>query len=143
LIRVLGTTDTDTNLIVRYRFASDIAPRERIGEITFHTVFEYRWMSDGHEYDDFDEDIPIDEFEEMGSSLMEITGSAYKENMLANGPYGGYAQGRLGGTIREDELRHFVLLWDDYGVFTVLALNVTVSEFESTGADSDAWCIGP
>jgi len=91
-----------------------------LAEIIFSRVIEYRWIHEDYYY--------VSGGEAAGFRLIEIIDSKYVEEMAANSPWRRYPGKRFGPFIPESDVRHFRLPFDDYGVFDIIALGVSVRE---------------
>lgn len=94
------------------------------GVVTFQNVFEYRWMSDSIEYEEFDEHINDYDF-----GLMEIVNSQYVERIASKGPWREYHHKRFGDVISEEDVKHYRIAFDEHGHFDVIALSVVITSF--------------
>jgi hypothetical protein len=91
-----------------------------LANITFTGVIEYRWMHYMYHYLNGD---GIGRFR-----LMEIINSEYVEEIAANSPWRRYSGRRFGPSVRESEVKHFRLAFDDYGIFDIIASDVSIRE---------------
>lgn len=109
-------------LTIRY-IANTIDPQGSVtyGEIIFHGVLEYRWIVSDVEYEDFAEHEGDYTF-----GLIQIEDSQYVERMAAKGPWRDFPNERFGGVIKEQDVKHYRIAFDDYGRFDVIALGVRV-----------------
>jgi hypothetical protein len=123
-VRVEGAEDEPVSLSVKYHSRATTGGRAPVfGVITFTDVLEYRWVADFADYEDYAAHKDDSQF-----GLIEIIASAYVENMASKGMWSSYKGQRFGEVIKESEVRHFRLAFDEYGKFDVIALGVTVGE---------------
>jgi hypothetical protein len=105
----------------------------RFGQITFKDVFEYRFIDETIEYEEHDRH---EHDGELG--LVEITDSQYVETMLARSARAaGPAGRRLADHLPDSEIRHYRILFDDYGKLDVIAMGVDVAETSLNGVTHD------
>ena len=117
--------DGTDQFTIRYAFKSADGAH-MIGEIVFRDVFEYRWIDLELSYSDFPEDHQpgIDPF-----GLTEILESSYKENALSKCMYSQFTGNRFGGYPVEDELRFYIISFDERGRYQVLARSASTNEY--------------
>ncbi|HWS90119.1 MAG TPA: hypothetical protein VN282_24330 [Pyrinomonadaceae bacterium] len=123
-VRVEGAEDEPVTLVVKYR-SKWIVPGEApaFGLITFTDVIEYRFVATFFGYEDH-----AGHESDFRFGLIEIVNSAYVENMASKGARRKHAGQRFGEVIKESEVKHYRLAFDEYGKFDVIALGVSVSE---------------
>lgn len=127
IVEIQAGRNQPLSLVVRYVAGQHQAGQPALlGEITFKDVLEYRWIESEVEYEDFTEHEDAYEF-----GLIQIQESRYIERMAAKGPWRDFPQQRFGGTIHEEDIKHFRLAFDEYGRFDVIALGVVIREINS------------
>lgn len=124
VVQVLGNPNGAIALKIKYN-ASEITGGHPpvYGEVLFSDVLEYRWQADSVEYEDFPQHEDDFQF-----GLIEIHNSAYIDNMATKGVRGNLREHRFGAGIKDAEVRHFRMGFDDYGCFDIIALNVLANE---------------
>ena len=90
-------------------------------EFCFQDVLEYRWLEFWTSYADFE--LPKSQY---SFSPGEVVNSVYVENILSKGILRAYPGDRIQGASEED-VRHFMLPFDDYGTFHIIALAYTIT----------------
>ncbi len=127
-VEVQGIADEAVHLVLKYIFNWLPDGKKVYGEFRFKNVFEYRFRTFENLYEDF----PELEHYPPGVScfgLIDIQGSPYIENLLSKGPLRNYPGERLGHVLKESDLHHYAVSFDDYGAFDILALEVSVREY--------------
>jgi len=138
--QILGDKDTALTLTVSYHFFvvddydSTKRPKKRIGEISFTSLIGFRFCWAEMVYDEYPEiyDAMIAEIEKGHSYVLnEIMYSPYIEHMLSTN-YHSHLDNRMGyDSVQEADVKHFQISIDKYGVFDVLALEVSTNEYEA------------
>lgn len=123
-VRILGASGEPVTLIIQYHARETVEGQPPLfGEITFFDVLEYRWIADFVDYEDYPEHEKDFEF-----GLVEIIDSKYIENMASKGPWRDFPGQRFGPGIKESSVRHFRIVFDEYGKFDIIAFEVSVRE---------------
>ena len=123
-VQIVGGTDESPTVIVTYGAAGRHADSPMVrAEISFSDVLEYRWKAFDLTYEDFPEHE-----EDYAFGLIEVTDSRYIENMAAKGPLRAQPGQRFGPFLKEADVRHFRLAFDDWGELNVVALGVSVKQ---------------
>ncbi|MET0645673.1 MAG: hypothetical protein ABW208_03570 [Pyrinomonadaceae bacterium] len=123
-VRVEGAEDEPVKLVVKYHSRETTGGAAPMyGLITFTDVLEYRFVASFFEYEDY-----AGHERDFRFGLIEILDSEYVENMAARGARREHAGQRFGEVIKESEVKHYRLAFDDYGQFDVIALGVSVGE---------------
>ena len=122
-VRILGVSDGPISLVITYHAGETEEGRSYLGEITFSQVLEYRWISSLSPY----EDIP-EHKQDRAFGLIEILHSAYVENMASKGMRREYPGERFGNGLKDADVKHFRLSFDEYGKFDIIAIEVSVKK---------------
>lgn len=128
-VRILNASGGSTQLSITY-YAGLITPSGTApkAQILFHDVLEYRWVIDSFEYEDFDEHQ-----DDFSLGLIEIVNSRYIDRMASRGPWRDHPQMRFGDVINEADVKHYRIVFDEYGHFDVIALGVSIEEVSIVG----------
>lgn len=114
----------DGPVSVRIVFQAEPSPLGAMAKftiLTFGNVLEYRWVASNFTYFMANPD-------DYAFGLIEIIDSQLLEMMAANGMYKGRPEGmRLGGIIREEDVRHFRIGFDHYGTIDILCLALEIA----------------
>lgn len=90
--------------------------------LEFHSVFEYRFIATDHVYFLTDRD-------DRAFALIEILDSQLKEELVSRSMYQGFTPGeRLGGFVKEADLRHYRIGFDEHGHYDLLSLGVDIEQ---------------
>ena len=124
-VQIIGGGNSDKTIILKY--ASDLIKENEMrafGEITFTGVLEYRWVTFEYEYYPYDEELE----ESEGFELIQIIDSKWVENMASKSPFRNYPNRRFGPFIKESDVKHFRISFDDYGCFDIICLEVVIRQ---------------
>lgn len=114
----------DGPVSVKITFQAEPAPLGReakFTELTFKSVFEYRWISSSFSY-------LLTNIDDHAFALIEIVDSEHVQMMLERNIYQSQPKGlRLGGVVKETEVRHFRIGFDRYGYIDILCLDLQVT----------------
>jgi hypothetical protein len=109
-----------TDVMVEYISSKEDNVRNRL---TFPSVFEYRWV-DG----DWDKVWPHPEDYEFG--LIEIEKSELIDRMVQSSLYRSRSIGeRLGGVLKEVDVHHYRIGFDEHGIYDIVSLECIVEQF--------------
>jgi hypothetical protein len=98
--------------------------RYRRTRITFKSVWEYRWIITDFVYYPTDPDA-------HAFALIEVFDSGLKQRLIEHSKYRSLPAGdRLGGVVKEADLRHFRIGFDHHGAYEVLCLGVQIDYIE-------------
>ncbi len=125
VVEVVRKPGEMVNLIVKYDSCYS-GEGNRMGELTFVKVFQYRWTYGEIDYDDFESD-PSD----YAFGLIEITDSRHIADILAKTEKQRAKDSGLVLYMKLYNVRHFRLGFDEYGYFDILAADVCVREIEN------------
>jgi hypothetical protein len=105
-----------TDLVIEY--VSAIGGKRKT-RITFANVYQYSWI------DEFvDRDPNVDDFE---FGLIEVLDSELIRRMIQFSPYRDAPEGmRLGGVLKEFDLHHYRIGFDDHGTYDVVCTDLSV-----------------
>ena len=122
-VKIVCPSDSPLTLIIKYH-SNWIGRGEppRLGEITFSSVLEFRWIDEACEYFQFPEE------RDHGYGLIEILNSKHKENMASKMQWKDRSGKRFGPTVEESDVHHFRLAFPYYGCFDIIALEVSIRE---------------
>lgn len=98
--------------------------RRHITRVVFDDVLELRWIESRQYY------VPTDQGEHA-FALIEITDSERVERMKSMGPHRELPQGERLGLLRESDLRHFRIGFDEHGTYDVLCTEITIERYKS------------
>ena len=105
------------DLLIEFFSAPEKARRTRL---TFRGVFEYRWV-------DFDYSYLQPHPEDFEFSLIEIIDSEDIRKMIEGGMYSNSPIGeRLGGVLRETDVHHYRISFDDHGCYDVICTEIKI-----------------
>ena len=126
-VRVLNVPDAPTTMILEFPSGLTVdgvpAPLTRL---TFGGVMEYRWITTGFVYFTTDRG-------DRGFKLIEITNSELKELLLSRSMWRQITPGeRLGGVLKENQLRHFRIGFDEHGHYDVLCVDLAIEQVAAT-----------
>lgn len=90
--------------------------------LEFHSVFEYRFIATDYVY------FPTDR-DDHAFALIEILDSQLREELLSRSKYQGFSPGeRLGGFVKETDLRHYRIGFDEHGHYDLLSVGVDIEQ---------------
>ncbi len=121
-IAFTGGGNEPVTVRVTYRAGYSQDKPLRIGELTFTSVLEFRFIEHMAEYEQYEN------HEGDGVlGLVEVLDSEYVKTMLRSAPAASGPNGnRFAETIPNDSIHHYRVLFDEYGKLDVIALNVEV-----------------
>ncbi|MFL5801987.1 MAG: hypothetical protein ACJ8CR_09635 [Roseiflexaceae bacterium] len=123
VVQIRGIKDGPVEVIIKYHARETTGGRPPLfGVITFTNVLEYRWTSDVIEY------YPYNDSENIAFGLIQILDSKHIKDIVTKGPWHSLPNKRFGPNIEESEVKHFRLIFDEYGQFDVIALGISVGE---------------
>lgn len=118
-VTITGQADEPLELVLQYDVVRQDGGPGSV-TLTFRNVLEYRCVDSDFEYYVADkEDFEFDLIEIKPSGLVELMARSGMHRVAGLGE-------RLGGVVRESDVRHFRIGFDHYGVFDVLCLDLDV-----------------
>lgn len=120
-VTIIGPSDHPVSITITYN-ARDISGNRAplLGELTFLNVLEYRWVSDVAEY------YPYDDEDQFDFGLVQIFRSKLIEDMASKGRWRDMPNQRFGPYLDEQAIKHFRIMFDEYGYFDIIALDVHI-----------------
>lgn len=107
----------DGPMTVKMRFASSVIGADKrvsVTTLTFANVLDFRWS-------DFELGLAIPNPDDTGFRLIEVVDSGTIEEFLREGKL----RQRRRGLIKEEDLRHFRIAFDDHGTYDVVCTDVS------------------
>lgn len=98
--------------------------RRHITRVVFNEVKELRWVESRHEY------MPTDP-DDFELALIEVTDSELIERMKNMGPHRELPPGERLGRLKESDLRHFRIGFDEHGTYDILCTEITIERYKS------------
>lgn len=96
--------------------------RRHITRVNFSGVKELRWIESRHYY------LPTDQGEHS-FALIEIIDSELIERMKNTGPHRDKPSGERLGLLKESDLRHFRISFDEHGTYDILCTGITIERY--------------
>lgn len=123
-VQIISSDISKPTLIIKYIAGEFVENQPQLyGEITFLQVMEYRWVAFDYAYSPYQQDEQGEGFE-----LIQIIDSKWIENIAAKGWFQKYPGQRFGPVIQESDVKHFRITFDDYGIFDIIAFDISVKE---------------
>jgi hypothetical protein len=119
-VTISGGGDSHVCLSIRYH-ASCVGEPYLIGEVEFPGVYEFRFIDADFRYERHAEHLYDSRF-----ALIEVENSAYVEEMAAKRDLGYRTENRFGDLIPESSVKHYRMVFDEYGQYDVIAREVIV-----------------